>query len=1100
MPSSLILSALSITLTGVPLAIATFAINMVVSAIIARVFISNQPTNNSTATPNPGSKQTAPPASDNKLPVIYGTAWTGGALTDMSITNDNQTMYYVISLCEVTNTENGGSGDTFSFGDIYWSGKKVIFDSTDTTKVVSLLDTSTSLSDTTVNGKMYMYLYSNGSNNPTNTTLTAYQVMTASNLTYQWDSTKNMSNCVFAIIKLTYNASANITGLQQTRFQITNSRKVPGDCFSDYFTSSRYGAAIPTTGIDTTSLAALNTYSNQLINYTNPYGIGLQMKRFEFDGLIDTTQPVMSNLQLMANSCDCLLKYNEITGLWGVIVQSPTYTVAMALDDSNIISAISITPLDISNSFNIAEVKYPDGTQQDSFASVTYDLAVIAPSLLFPNEPSNKQQITLQLVNTDVRAQLLANRFLKSCREDLQVGLNINYVGLQLEAGDIVTVTNSNYGWTAKLFRIAKVTENFGDDGTVSATLQLMEYNETVFNDASITQFTPAPNSGLSNPLTFGTVPAPSVTNSSPIAANPSFVVNVTTSTNGIVQYAEVWYSAYSNPTTAQRYFAGTTAILSDGNQYAPSTSLTVTLTSIPAGNWYFFTRMVNNLGSSNYSAASSVFQWRPTTFTYVNRYLIVAYATSITGTGLTATRSGATYYGLYNSTTNSFSTNSSDYTWYLAQPSFGTSYYLAYINRTGRTFSFAQSTAAYSAGTAAYVPTLPQYDQTLWSALPDGINSIDLDARTGQLTKTGTTTVGGGQIAIQNNPDGTLVGSLQQFLNFGGATTYTGTAAQLTIDIYGRVVALIPPDSFYYTSWETTATSGQTVFTPPARAAGYITGQDLIFRNGVLLDTTEYTETNTTFTLSNAAVLGDQIVCISFRAVAAGITYEDLNIKYASGTGTATITYTALPYQNIFAGDIITFANTGTPTQYTVSSVNLVAKTITFTGSTSGLTAGASIYRYRAASSSYRVFSRFTATLSAASTYTPTTWSFNSGYEFPFLNGGAVNDQDYDLIGNAFTDFPANSTGNLTVIQFAPNNSGTPAGYQSSVSTNSITGQTIYPFNYTPAYFELYDNGMLQVAGSDYMTGSGSYTLSNTPTNNLNLLQQQTYNGNGAA
>jgi hypothetical protein len=252
MPGSIIAAEVFGLATGTFAYAATaFAVNMVASAILARVFAPDQPTINSMQAENPGSKQTFPPASDSKLPVIYGTAWTGGAITDMSITADNQTIYYVISLCEVTNTENGGGGDTFSFGDIYWAGKKVIFDSTDQTKVVSLLDTSTSLSDNTVNGKMFFYLYRNGSNNPTNTSLTAYQVMTDPNLTYQWDATKNMSNCVFAILKLKYNVNANITGLQQLRFQITNSRKQPGDCFYDYFQSARYGAAIPPANIDT---------------------------------------------------------------------------------------------------------------------------------------------------------------------------------------------------------------------------------------------------------------------------------------------------------------------------------------------------------------------------------------------------------------------------------------------------------------------------------------------------------------------------------------------------------------------------------------------------------------------------------------------------------------------------------------------------------------------------------------------------------------------------------------------------------------------------------------------------------------------------------
>jgi hypothetical protein len=1100
MPGSII-AAYFFTAGTTAFAVTAFAINMVASAVIARVFAPDQPTIDSMASGNPGSKQTFPPASDNKLPVIYGTAWTGGSVIDMSITSDNQTMYYVIALSEVTNSENGGGGDIFTFGDIYWAGKKVVFDGTDLTKVVSLLDTSTSLSDTTVNGKMFFYLYRNGSNTPTNTSLTATQVMTDPSLAYQWDATKNMSNCAFAIVKLIYNQNANITGFQQLRFQLTNSRKVPGDCIYDYLQSSRYGAAVPIASIDTTSLTNLNTYSNGTINYTSSGGVPLSMNRFEFDGLIDTNQPVMTNLQLMANSCDCLIKYNEITGLWGVIVQEPSYTVAMALNDSNIISALSISPLDISNTFNIAEVKYPDGTQQDSFNTVSIDLAIVAPSLLLPNEPTNKQQVTLQLVNTDVRAQLIANRFLKSCREDLQVQLNINYVGLQLEAGDIVTVTNVNYGWTAKLFRIAKVVQNFSDDGSITAALTLMEYNPSVYDDASISQFAPAPNTGLSDPLTFGTIPVPVITGLNPTAANPSFVVNVTTSTNGIVQYAEIWYSAFANPTTAQRYFAGTTAILSDGSQYPPSTLLTVTLTDIASGNWYFFTRMVNNIGTSNFSSASALFQWRPTTFTYENKYLIVAYANDLIGTGLSASPIGKNYYGLFNTTSATFSSTASDYTWYLAQPTFVTGNKLCYINRSGRTFSFGTAPAAYAASTAAYVPS-STFDASIWSALPDGTNAIDLDVRTGQLLTTGTTSIGGGEIAITNNPNGTIVGALAQFLDFGGSPTFTGSGANLTIDIYGRVVGLVAPDGFYYTSQEFVATAGQTVFTPTTRGVGYITGQDWVFRNGLLLvPTSDYTETNTIVTMLTACVVGENITIISFRSTSTAVYYADLGIVYGSGTGTNTLTYTGLPIATIANGDKLTFSNSGTPTQYTVSTINYATKQIVFT-TTFTASSGNIIYRARALGSTYPSFSRWEATLTAASTYTPTEFQISSGAELLFLNGTIVNDQDYDLASNTVNNFPSVATGNLTIIQFTHNNFGVPCGSPALATTNTVNGQAVYSFSYDPLAFELYLNGCLGTTGAtnDYTTGTGTYTLVTTPTNNITTLSQQTFSRTGAA
>ena len=94
-------------------------------------------------------------------------------------------------------------------------------------------------------------------------------------------------------------------------------------------------------------------------------------------------------------------------------------------------------------------------------------------------------------------------------------------------------------------------------------------------------------------------------------------------------------------------------------------------------------------------------------------------------------------------------------------------------------------------------------------------------------------------------------------------------------------------------------------------------------------------------------------------------------------------------------------------------------------------------------------------------------------------MNGTIVNDQDYDLTGNTINNFPAVATGNLTIIQFAPNNFGVPAGSQSLVSTYTVSGQANYSYSYDPAAFELYENGCLVVSGTDYTTATGIYNLS---------------------
>jgi hypothetical protein len=1082
--------------------VAAFAINMVVSMVISKVFAPDLP--NQTAQPNPGNRQQLPPSGSNKLPVIYGSAYTGGIITDMSITSDNQDIYWVMALCEVTNTENGGTPDNITFGNVYWGGKLVVFSTTagELYKVIGLKDESTNeIQD--VKGYMDVWLYKNGSNNPSNSSTAAYTVLNASGLVYTWNTSKLMSNCAFAIVHVKYSQSRNLTGLNQTRFQVTNSRNAPGDCFLDFLTSERYGAAIPLANINTTSLTELNTYSNQLITYTLYTGGTATQKRFTFNGSIDTNTKLMQTIQSMADSCDCLVKYNEITGLWGVIVQTNVVTNVMDINDSNMISAITISPIDISNSFNIIEVKFPDGSQKDSFNSASFDLSVINPALLFPNEPVNKQSVNLYLVNNSVQAQYIANRMLEAAREDLQVQVEINYTGLQLEAGDVVTVTNANYGWVAKQFRITKVVEKFSDSGQVTATLQLSEFNPAVYDDYNVTQFTPAPNTGIGSPTAFGTIPVPTITTTFPNAVNPVFNVNITSSSAGITQYAEVWYSAYQFPTDAQRIFAGTTAVNANGDPYTTNFAMpAVQLFNIPAGNWYFFSRMVNAIASSSFSLASSVLQWRPMTFQYAQRYLSVAYATSVTGAGFSLNPRNKTYYGLYNQASTTPSLTASDYNWYLADPAFGTNIYLAYTNFANRRFGFNTDFAAYAAGSGAFVPTTAsKYDPRLWAALEDGVNNIDLDHSTGQVTQTGTTTVGTGQVQIVNTNNGQMVAALQQFLDFGGASTFTGSAANITIDIYGRVVGFVAPDSFYFTLQNFTATSGQTVFTPTTRVAGYITGQDLIFRNGSLLDTADYSETNTTFTLALGATTGDRITCISMRAVSSAVYYESTFLIVAS-TSTNTMVWNAsqMPYQLINVGDVLTFANTGTPTQYTVTGVNYTTRTITFSTNPVA-SAGAFLYRYRASGASYPVFSRFSFDLTSATSYTPTTWAIRSGYELLFNNGTIVNEQDYDIVSGALTNFPSTATGKFNFIQFSGNNLGTPTGSAANVVAFTASGIATYSFSYASALaLNLYANGLILMQGTDYTTATNTYTLSNTPNNSSTVLVQQSFARVGAA
>jgi hypothetical protein len=145
-----------------------------------------------------------------------------------------------------------------------------------------------------------------------------------------------------------------------------------------------------------------------------------------------------------------------------------------------------------------------------------------------------------------------------------------------------------------------------------------------------------------------------------------------------------------------------------------------------------------------------------------------------------------------------------------------------------------------------------------------------------------------------------------------------------------------------------------------------------------------------------------------------------------------------------------------------------------------------------------YTSFNRYGATLTNQATYTASGFTLNTGFELLFLNGTIVNSQDYDISGQDIT-FVGNASGDLQIIQWSPNNLGVANGTPVNVDAFTVIGQTIYPFNYNVNAFNLFSNGVLFKQGTDFTTGTNTYTLTTSPTTITNIMVQQTFARTGA-
>jgi hypothetical protein len=196
-----------------------------------------------------GNKLQLAPATENRIPIVYGRAVVAGIITDAKMSSDNQTMTLCLTICEVTGTKlSDNLASSLEFEDVYINGNRVIFRG-DGITTSYMLDADGNI-DRSIDGLIKVYCYNNGSGSPTildnypaGTTTAAYNIMPG------WTTNHNMNSLVFAIVEVTYNRSKNITSIPTFSFKIKNNMAIPGDCLYDYMINTRYGAGIDPTEI-----------------------------------------------------------------------------------------------------------------------------------------------------------------------------------------------------------------------------------------------------------------------------------------------------------------------------------------------------------------------------------------------------------------------------------------------------------------------------------------------------------------------------------------------------------------------------------------------------------------------------------------------------------------------------------------------------------------------------------------------------------------------------------------------------------------------------------------------------------------------------------
>jgi hypothetical protein len=102
-------------------------------------------------------------------------------------------------------------------------------------------------------------------------------------------------------------------------------------------------------------------------------------------------------------------------------------------------------------------------------------------------------------ITSPYQAEEMAEIILRRSRESLTLSLNVSFDAYDLAIGEIVNITHSSLGFSAKPFRIIEIT--FNEDYTIG--LSLVEYQASHYTWATKTQQATIPTTNLPNPFTI---------------------------------------------------------------------------------------------------------------------------------------------------------------------------------------------------------------------------------------------------------------------------------------------------------------------------------------------------------------------------------------------------------------------------------------------------------------------------------------------------------------------------------------------------------------------------------------------------------------------
>jgi hypothetical protein len=417
------------------------------------------------------------------IPVIYGTRKVGGTRVFLETSGtDNQYLYGAIVLAE------GEINDITS----------IIVDDSEVTFSGSIVDGTQITSNDSKYGTTITIQPFFGTDGQSASSL----LTTLTN----WTSNHKLSGIAYIAFRITWDAdkyigiptiqavvqgrkvvSYDASSVAQTAAHSTN----PAWCLLDYLTNTRYGKGIDITDID---IPSFYTASGIAETQVTPYSGASQINLFDCNAVINTGQKLIDNTRTLLKGMRGFLPYTQ--GKYKLIIET-TGSSVLTLNEDNIIGGIKVSSERKNEKYNRVQVNFVNPEKDYQSDTVVYDTD---HATLKAADGGFLQEgiIDLPTITNPYQALEFGEIVLQRSRNNLGLELTANYTAMNLAIGDIVAVTSTITGMSAKPFRVVGMAIN----PSFEVALSLIEHQDAWYTFAEKDEVATIPDTSFPNPFT----------------------------------------------------------------------------------------------------------------------------------------------------------------------------------------------------------------------------------------------------------------------------------------------------------------------------------------------------------------------------------------------------------------------------------------------------------------------------------------------------------------------------------------------------------------------------------------------------------------------